>query len=84
MELIEGPTLADRIAPDGKPVPIPLDEALGIARQIGKASEAAHEKNIVQTECGQLMVAEVIEKGGTLEIDKIQQLFDGLSRTARI
>src|SRR5437879_6249049 len=30
MELIEGPTLADRIA-EG---PIPLDEALGIARQI--------------------------------------------------
>jgi eukaryotic-like serine/threonine-protein kinase len=47
MELIEGPTLADRIASDGKPVPIPLDEALGIARQIADALEAAHEKNIV-------------------------------------
>jgi serine/threonine protein kinase len=43
MELIEGPTLADRIA-EG---PIALDEALHIARQIADALEAAHEKNIV-------------------------------------
>jgi serine/threonine protein kinase len=43
MELIEGPTLADRIA-EG---PIPLEEALAIARQIADALEAAHEKNIV-------------------------------------
>jgi len=40
MELIEGPTLADRIA-EG---PIPLEEALGIAKQIAAALEAAHEK----------------------------------------
>lgn len=37
MELIEGPTLADRVAPNGKPGPIPLDEALGIAKQIAAA-----------------------------------------------
>jgi eukaryotic-like serine/threonine-protein kinase len=43
MELIEGPTLAERIA-EG---PIPLEEALAIARQIADALEAAHEKNIV-------------------------------------
>jgi len=43
MELVEGPTLADRIA-EG---PIPLDEALAIARQIADALEAAHEKNVV-------------------------------------
>ena len=43
MELVEGPTLADRIA-DG---PIPLDEALPIARQIAEALEAAHEKGII-------------------------------------
>jgi Tol biopolymer transport system component/tRNA A-37 threonylcarbamoyl transferase component Bud32 len=47
MELIEGPTLADRIAPDGKPGPMPLEEALGIAKQIAAALEAAHDKNIV-------------------------------------
>jgi serine/threonine protein kinase len=43
MELIEGTTLADRIA-EG---PIPLDEALPIARQIAEALEAAHEHGII-------------------------------------
>jgi eukaryotic-like serine/threonine-protein kinase len=43
MELIEGPTLADRIAQG----PIPVDEALHIAMQIANALEAAHEHNIV-------------------------------------
>ena len=43
MELVEGPTLADRIAQR----PIPLDEALPIARQIAEALEAAHEHGIV-------------------------------------
>ena len=43
MELVEGPTLADRIARG----PIPLDEALPIARQIAEALEAAHERSII-------------------------------------
>jgi Tol biopolymer transport system component len=43
LELVEGPTLQDRIAHG----PIPLDEALGIARQIADALEAAHEKGVV-------------------------------------
>ncbi|MBY0507483.1 MAG: serine/threonine protein kinase [Bryobacteraceae bacterium] len=43
MELIEGPTLGDRIHEGA----IPLEEALGIARQIADALEAAHEKGIV-------------------------------------
>ena len=43
MELVEGPTLADRIAQG----PIPLDEALPIARQIAEALEAAHEQGII-------------------------------------
>jgi serine/threonine-protein kinase len=43
MELVEGPTLAERIASG----PIPLEESLHIARQIGDALEAAHEKGIV-------------------------------------
>src|SRR5262249_38264696 len=38
MELVEGETLADRIARG----PIPLDEALPIAKQIAEALEAAH------------------------------------------
>jgi len=43
MELLEGPTLAERIQ-DGS---IPVAEALEIARQIADALEAAHEKAIV-------------------------------------
>jgi eukaryotic-like serine/threonine-protein kinase len=43
MELVDGSTLAERIALG----PIPLDEALSIARQIADALEAAHEKGIV-------------------------------------
>jgi Tol biopolymer transport system component len=42
MELVEGPTLADRIARG----PIPLSEALPIAKQIAEALEAAHEQGI--------------------------------------
>src|SRR5437773_796077 len=43
MELVEGETLADRIARGA----IPLDEALAIAKQIAEALEAAHEKGII-------------------------------------
>jgi Tol biopolymer transport system component len=43
MELIEGPTLADRIS-EG---PIPADEALGIAMQIAAGLEVAHGQGIV-------------------------------------
>jgi Tol biopolymer transport system component len=43
MELVEGPTLADRIA-EG---PLPPDEALSIARQVADALEAAHDGGIV-------------------------------------
>ena len=43
MELVDGETLADRIA-RGR---IPLDEALPIARQIAEALEAAHEQGII-------------------------------------
>ena len=42
MELVEGPTLADRIAQG----PMPVEEALAIAKQIAAALEAAHEQGI--------------------------------------
>ncbi|HYV29550.1 MAG TPA: protein kinase, partial [Candidatus Binatia bacterium] len=63
MELVEGPTLAERIATRARgdsagaglapparaqqAAPLPLDEALGIAKQIAEALEAAHERGIV-------------------------------------
>ena len=43
LELVEGPTLADRIARG----PLSLDETLQIARQIAEALEAAHERGII-------------------------------------
>jgi Tol biopolymer transport system component len=43
MELVEGPTLADRIQQG----PIPLDETLPIAKQISEALEYAHERAVI-------------------------------------
>ena len=43
LELVEGPTLADRIAQG----PIAVDEALPIAKQIAEALEAAHEQGVI-------------------------------------
>jgi len=43
MELVDGPTLADRL----KGGPIPLEDALPIAGRIAEALEAAHEKGII-------------------------------------
>jgi len=43
MELVEGPTLAERLEP-GK---LPLEDALAVAGQIAEALEEAHEKGIV-------------------------------------
>jgi serine/threonine-protein kinase len=43
LELVEGETLADRFTRG----PIPLDEALPLAKQIAQALEAAHEQEII-------------------------------------
>ncbi|MGH8735195.1 MAG: serine/threonine-protein kinase, partial [Burkholderiales bacterium] len=43
LELVEGPTLADRLATG----PLPIAEALPIARQLAEALEAAHGKGVV-------------------------------------
>ena len=43
LELVEGPTLAERISKG----PIPIDEALPIAKQIAEALEAAHEAGVI-------------------------------------
>ena len=54
MELVDGPTLADRIATG----PIPYDEALPLAKQMAEALEAAHEQGIVHRDLkpGNVMV----------------------------
>src|SRR5512135_264873 len=43
MELVEGETLAERIAKG----PLPVDEALEVCRQIAEGVEAAHEKGVI-------------------------------------
>ena len=43
LELVEGPTLADRISQRA----LPVDEALPIAKQIAEALEAAHEAGVI-------------------------------------
>src|SRR6516162_7150908 len=43
MELVGGETLAERI----RRGPLPIEEALGIAKQICEALEAAHDKGII-------------------------------------
>jgi Tol biopolymer transport system component len=44
MELVSGETLQERVKRDG---PVPISEALTIAKQIAEALEAAHEKGII-------------------------------------
>ncbi len=43
LELVEGPTLAERLAHG----PLPIQESVAIARQVAEALEAAHERGIV-------------------------------------
>ena len=43
MELVEGPTLADRLLQG----PIPMEEALAIAKQVAESLEYAHERGII-------------------------------------
>jgi len=62
MEYIEGPTLAERI----RAGPIPLEEALPMARQIAEALEAAHEKGIVHRDLKPSNVA--LTSTGTVKV----------------
>jgi len=62
LEFIEGQTLADRIAAG----PIPLEEALPIAKQIAEALEAAHEKGIVHRDLKPSNIA--LTREGTVKV----------------
>jgi serine/threonine protein kinase len=62
MELVEGPTLADRIAQG----PIPLDDALPIARQVAEALEAAHEQGIIHRDLKSANVK--VRSDGTVKV----------------
>src|SRR5262249_47000226 len=62
MELVEGPTLADRIAKGA----IPVDEALPIAKQIADGLEAAHEQGIVHRDLKPANIK--VREDGTVKI----------------
>jgi eukaryotic-like serine/threonine-protein kinase len=62
MELVEGPTLADRIAQG----PITLAEALPIAKQIAEALETAHEQGIIHRDLKPANVK--VREDGTVKV----------------
>ena len=62
LELIDGPTLADRIAQG----PIPVDEALPIAKQIAEALEAAHEAGVIHRDLKPANIK--IREDGTVKV----------------
>jgi eukaryotic-like serine/threonine-protein kinase len=73
MELVEGPTLAERIALGA----IPLEESLNVAGQIADALEAAHEKGIVHRD---LKPANVKIKPDGPEGSRVKVLDFGLAK----
>jgi eukaryotic-like serine/threonine-protein kinase len=80
MELVEGPTLAERI----KQGAVPLDEALKIGRQITEALEAAHDKGIVHRDLKPANVK--IRPDGTVKVldfglAKVTETAEGDGRT---
>src|SRR5207244_1604398 len=78
MELVEGPTLAERIARGSvgaglapparaqQAASLPLDEALGIAKQIAEALEAAHERGIIHRDLKPANIK--VTEGGTVKV----------------
>jgi serine/threonine-protein kinase len=72
LELVEGPTLADRLSQGA----LSLNETLTIARQIADALEAAHEKGIVHRDLKPANVALTAN-------DQVKVLDFGLAKLAR-
>ncbi|HET7697089.1 MAG TPA: protein kinase [Vicinamibacterales bacterium] len=64
LELVDGPTLADRLA-EG---PLPVDEAIAVARQIADALESAHECGIIHRDLKPANV-KVKEEGAVKVLD---------------
>jgi Tol biopolymer transport system component len=62
LELVEGPTLADRVVQG----PIPIDEALRIARQIAEALDAAHEQGVIHRDLKPANIK--VRENGTVKV----------------
>jgi eukaryotic-like serine/threonine-protein kinase len=62
MELVDGPTLADRL----RHGPLPLDEACALARQIAEAVEAAHEAGVIHRDLKPANIK--VRRDGTIKV----------------
>ena len=62
LELVEGPTLADRFTQGA----IPIDQALPIARQIAEALEAAHEAGVIHRDLKPANIK--VREDGTIKV----------------
>jgi len=85
LELVEGPTLADRIAQG----PVPLDEAIRIASQIAEALETAHEQGIIHRDLKPANIklrpdgtVKVLDFGLARSLDRAPSSVDGAERIA--
>ena len=62
LELVDGPTLAERIAQG----PLPINEAVAIARQIAEALEAAHEAGVIHRDLKPANIK--VQEDGTVKV----------------
>jgi eukaryotic-like serine/threonine-protein kinase len=76
LELVDGPTLADRIAAG----PLAIDEAIAIGRQVADALEAAHDKGIIHRDLKPANIK--IAPGGTVKVLDfgLAKVWEGASR----
>jgi eukaryotic-like serine/threonine-protein kinase len=87
MELVEGPTLADRIARE----PIPANEALPIAKQVAEALEAAHEQGIIHRDLKPANIkvrpdgaVKVLDFGLAKALDPVVEMTPALSQSPTV
>jgi len=80
IELVAGPTLAERIAQG----PLPLDEALPLARQIAAGLEYAHEKGIVHRDLKPANVKLAPEGGAKILDFGLAKAFNPLDSTSQL